>query len=115
MRIALTTILLAIVFSLGTWIAGWWMVPLLAALWALARPAPLAGLVAAMAGAVAWGILIATYLLRGLPLGTLAVRLAGAMQLPMVALVALTLLLPALLAGSAAALGTALRSRPVIR
>ena len=111
MRALSTTVLLATSFALGSWLAGWWAVPVLAALWALARPVPLAGLFAAMAGSLAWCGLLAAYLLRGFPLDTLAVRLAGAMRLPVLALLGLTLLLPALLAGSAAALASALRSR----
>lgn len=115
MRIALTTIVLAAAFALGTWFAGWWAVPLIAAIWAVVRPTPLAGLLAAVAGASAWGLLLALYIIFGFPVQTLAVRLAGAMRLPVPALMALTLLLPALLAGSAAVLATAVRSRGVIR
>jgi len=109
MRTALTVTLLAAALAFGTWVAGWGMVPVLAAAWALARPAPLAGLLAAVAASIAWAFLLACYLALGFPVETLAVRLAGAMRLPVVGLVALTLLLPALLAGSAAALATAIR------
>jgi hypothetical protein len=115
MRTALAVIVLAAALALGTWFAGWWAVPLIAAIWAVVRPAPLAGLTAALAGASAWGLLLAVYMLFGFPVQTLAVRLAGAMRLPVPALLALTLLLPALLAGSAAVLVTAARSRRAIR
>jgi hypothetical protein len=115
MRSALTTIILAAAFALGTWLAGWWMVPLIAAAWAVGRPAPFAGLLAAIAGASGWALLLTLYLVLGFPVATLAVRLAGAMRLPVSALVALTLLLPALLAGSAAVLATAARPRRAIR
>ena len=108
--------LLAAAFALGTWALGWWAVPALAALWgaggALLNQGPTgptragrhAALEAALAALVAWGAILAVAAARA-PLGALADRLGGIMRLPAAALVLLTLVFPALLAWSAAALG----------
>ena len=105
----LMILLLALEFAFGTAIFGWWTVPLLAALYALLSRSPWAGLRSATGGILAWAGLLAWYRVRGYPVDLLAPRLAGAMQLPTWGLVMLTLLLPALLAGSAAALTSGLR------
>ena len=57
---------------------------------------------AALAGAVAWGGLLAVAAVRGDALGTFASTLGGAMGAPGWAIVLATLLYPALLASSAA-------------
>lgn len=103
-------LVLAAAFALGTVVVGWWAVPVLGALagallGARARP----GRWAALAAAVAWIGILAFAAAEG-PVGTLARRLAGAMQLPVWGLYAVTLLFPALLAGTAALLGALVRS-----
>lgn len=65
-------LLLSLAFALGTWVGGWWAVPLLGGAWGLVqrrslRRAPLAGL----AGAGGWGLLLGWQALRG-PVGELA-------------------------------------------
>lgn len=89
---------------------GWWTTPLVAGLWGALRPrvnSP-AG-TAALAALVAWGLwlLIDWWGGHG-ALGRLADRLGGLMNLPPAALILMTLLLPAVLAWSAAALAGAL-------
>lgn len=93
-------------FALGSRL-GWWMVPIVAALWGFMRPivnAPAA--TAACAAACAWGL----WLLldwqggEGMGLAPLSERLGGLMSLPPIGLIIITLLLGALLAWSAAAL-----------
>jgi hypothetical protein len=89
--------------TVGTWILGWWAVPIVAVLWAVParrswrRPA----LVAALGAAGSWALLLAVDAAGGrlLALGALFARIAG---VPAVASLALTLLFPALLAGTAA-------------
>ena len=101
---------LAAALALGTWLAGWWAVPAIAALYGLLAGARArSGVEAAVAAAFAWGGLLLAFRLAGFPIGALAGRLAGVVQLPEPALYAAVVLLPALLAGSAAALGGALR------
>jgi hypothetical protein len=99
-------------FALGTRL-GWWAVPLVAALWGGLRPrVPAPAATAALAAAAAWGawLLIDWWAGQG-ALGALATRLGGVMNLPPFLAILLTLMLPALLAWSAAALsgGFALR------
>ena len=105
-------VLLVAAMALGSWV-GWWMVPLAAALWGWLRPAvrrPI--LSAAAAAALAWALWIAADVVRGHdPLGVLAEELAGILRVPHAALVLVTLLFPALLGWSAAALGCAAAGR----
>lgn len=108
---------LTVAFALAT-LLGWWAVPLVAAMWGLLRPtvnAP-AG-TAALAAASAWAAwLLADWQADQDAMGVLATRLGGAMSLPPAALIAVTLLLGALLAWSAASLAcavaTSLARRP---
>jgi hypothetical protein len=88
--------------ALGTWLIGW-TAPLLwgalaGLLWSTRRPAR----AVAIQSAVAWGLLLLFMAARGQPVGVLAARLAGAMQVPVWALILVTLLYPAVLAASAA-------------
>jgi hypothetical protein len=114
-------LVLAVLMAIGTALLGWAAVPLLAALLAVLAPrlpglapggrdAPGArapagrvAMLAALAGALAWGALLAVDATGARFAGVLRM-LSGVMQLPGVALVATTLLLPALLAWAAAAL-----------
>ena len=107
---------LASAFALATWALGWWAVPVLAAAWGTARardvraratPWSRGPAEAMLAASVAWGALLALAATRG-PVGELAGRLAELMRIPAPALVLLTLLLPAVLAWSAAAVARGL-------
>jgi hypothetical protein len=95
--------------AVGTWSAGWWAVPLVGAAWgwvaAADRTLPLQ---AALAGANAWGALLALQLPGG-GMERVAGTVGTLLGIGGPALVALTLLYPALLAASAAALVRAVR------
>ncbi|MEJ7812880.1 MAG: hypothetical protein WKG32_20870 [Gemmatimonadaceae bacterium] len=111
MRGIVGILMLAAALALATVVAGWWGVPLAAFAWGvMARSGRRAASSAALAGALAWSALLLWQATRG-PVGTLASRVAGAMQLPAPALVALTLLFPALLAWGATVIGQALAAR----
>jgi hypothetical protein len=101
----MSTLLLTLVMAGGTWIAGWWIVPMAAFGWGilsrLARPR-----IAGLAGAAAWGALLA-----GAPwdaLHRLAPRLGGIFHLPGWGMVMLTLAFAWLLGWSAARVGVLL-------
>lgn len=98
-------LLLSLAFAAGTWLAGWWAVPVLAALWGgfqnrSVRRGPLAG----VSAATGWGALLAGRALRG-PLVELAEVVGPILSLDGVQLFVVTLLFAALLAAAAA--GTA--------
>ena len=103
-------LLLAAAVAIATALVGWWGVPIVAgaAGYLLGRDrAP--GILAAVGAAIAWSSILLSYRVLGLPIDVLARRLAGAMQLPLLGLVALSVVFPALLAGAAAALAGHLR------
>ena len=104
MRVLAAFLLLVAAFALGSWV-GWWTVPAVAALWGWQRPSvPRPILAAALAAPLAWGVWLAVDAVRGGgAAGVLAGELASVMRLPAPALVLITLLFPALLAWSAAA------------
>jgi len=112
MRALAGFLLLAAAFALGSWV-GWWMVPAVAVLWGLLRPAvrrPI--LSAALAAAAAWAVWLTVDSLRGQgAAGRLASQLGSVMHLPAPALFFVTLLFPALLGWSASALGCAAAGR----
>jgi hypothetical protein len=105
--------LLAAALALATLVFGWWGVPLTAALWgALVRGRPGAAGAAAVGAAGAWGALLARAALAAPPTASLAATLGGLLRVPAPALLAVTLLYPALLAwGAATVAGAALRPR----
>jgi hypothetical protein len=108
----LLVLALAALLVLSTWLLGWWTVPVLGVLYGVAVPRDLTpGRTAAVAAALAWGLLLLGYGMTGHVLAPLADRLAALLQLPAVGLYVATLLLPAILGGAAAALGGALRPR----
>jgi hypothetical protein len=88
--------------ALGTWLGGWPAVIVWGGIAGFAWPAGRPARAAALQGAVGWGLLLVIMALAGDPVALLATRLAGAMQVPAWALVAVTVLYPALLAGCAA-------------
>ncbi len=101
---------LTLVFAAATFLFDWRAVPVVAIIHGLvAWRAPRPALSAAIAAACAWALLLGVAVLRGAPIGRFAHELAGIMQLPVGALVIVTLVFPAVLAGSAAALAVAAR------
>jgi len=98
MRFALRAALLALSFAIGTWILGWWAVPLFSAIAAvLARNVRHQAMAAALGAAVAWAGLLAWSATQGSvwSFGGLA---GGAMGLSGFTLVLATLIFPAALA-----------------
>jgi len=89
-----------------TWLLGWWGV-VVAALIAgvLLHRRPRAAWLVALAAMVGWGALIVADMVGG-RFSTLAASIAGVMRVPIPALLAVTLLFGALLAWSAAVVGT---------
>lgn len=95
----------------GTWLVAWWMVPVVAAAWALADRSDAAlPLKAAVTGLLAWGLLLVAQLPGG-GVERLADALGQAIGVGAMPLVVLTLAFPALLAGSAAAIVRAVVGR----
>jgi hypothetical protein len=109
MRSRLGFLALLAAFVLASWL-GWWAIPAVAALWGFWRPAvwrPL--LSAAVAAALAWGIwLLVDFVGDPGAFARLGSRLGAVLPLPLPGLLLLSLLLPALLAWSAAALACGL-------
>ncbi len=111
MRRTWRVIIGAVVVASGTWFGGWLVPAAWGVLAGLAWPGDRPARTAALGASLGWLALLAGPVATGAPVGVLAARLAGAMQLPEAALVAATLLFPALLASSAAYL-VAARQRP---
>ena len=98
----LRTIVFAGLVAAGTVAAGWWTVPLLAAVWVRVAPRPRGAVRSCMLGAaLGWGLLLGWTAL-GSPVELLARRAGGVLELPGWGLLVATLLFPALLAGAAA-------------
>jgi hypothetical protein len=96
------TLVFAGLVAAGTVIAGWWTVPVLAAVWVRVVPRLRGAVRSCMLGAaLGWGLLLGWTALEG-PLDLLARRAGGVLELPGWGLVVATLLFPALLAGAAA-------------
>lgn len=112
MRNVVGFLALVAAFTLALWL-GWWTVPAVAALWGLLRPATwrpiLSAALAAALGTVLW--LLVDGLAGSGALTRLGSRLAGVLHLPFALLLLLTLLFPAILAWSAAALACGLAGR----
>jgi hypothetical protein len=104
--------LIALGAGVSTWTLGWWAVPLVALLAGLLGcPA----LLTAGASATAWLMILGIDAAAG-SVPRVAGVLAGVMGLPAIAVLALTLVLPAVLGWSAASVGDAARSlRPTSR
>jgi hypothetical protein len=108
-RQAAAFLVLTLAFAAAS-LLGWWAIPATAALWGILRPiARRPALLAAAAAALAWSVWL---LMDGLStrgdFSGLATRLAGIFSLPAPALIAVTVLFAAILAGSAAYLGGAI-------
>jgi hypothetical protein len=100
-------IVLALMFAAATMLLGWWTVPVVGGAWGLLVNRRGAWRAAAGAAAIAWAVLLAVFVAGGL--GTLISQLGGSLRLPGLVVAVLTLILPAVLAGSAAELGAVLR------
>lgn len=103
LRVAVMALLLAA----GTWLVGWWAVPLIALIvgaMMIMRPA-----VVGLSAGVAWAALM--YLdFKAPAFGALVSKLGSVMGMSAVTLVGLTILLPMILGWSAASTGHALRT-----
>lgn len=106
--------LLALSFGIGTWILGWWAVPLFAAIAAvMARDVSRQAVAAGIAGAVSWGALLAWSATQG-SVWSFARIAGGAMGVSGLLLILMTLAFPAALAWSATAVTRLLaRGKPV--
>ncbi len=95
--------------ALGTQLLGWMAVPVVGLVIGLARWDRRPVLSGAGAGALGWGVLLLWGMARGpvMPLAGLLGDVFGG--LPSLAVILLTLLFPALLAGAAAGIGSAVR------
>jgi hypothetical protein len=108
MRSVVKVLLLAELFAVATYAFGWWTVPIIAALWALVSRDSRPALLAALCAALGWGTLLVLDAIKG-PVAAMASRLGGVMGVPSLVLILLTMIFPALLAWSAAALVTAFK------
>ncbi len=109
MRKAASFLALVAAFALASWL-GWWGVPAVAALWGLLRPGTWRPILsAALAASFGWGFWLLLDWMQGQgALARLGSRVGTVMQVPFPLLLLLTLLFPALLAWSAAALSCGL-------
>jgi hypothetical protein len=105
-------VIVAVAAAVGTWMLGWWAIPVVALIAGLMR---CSATIVSAASATAWLMLLAIDALSG-SIAPVARVLTGVMGAPAIAIVALTILLPALLGWSAASLGNAALSlRPTSR
>lgn len=94
--------LVAVAFAVATYGLGWWSVPIVAAIWAFLSTDVHRVRNTGLAAAVGWALLLLLDAAKG-PVGVMAAQLGELMSLPAFGLYGLTLLFPALLAWSAAA------------
>jgi hypothetical protein len=102
-RRVLRTSAFAVLTAAGTVAAGWWTVPILAAIWVRVLPSDRRPGTAIVGAAVGWGALVALGWLHG-HIPALARTLSAALGLPAWGFLTATVLFPALLAGAAALL-----------
>lgn len=114
MRFALRVALLALSFAIGTWVLGWWAVPLFAAIAAvLARTVRHQATAAALAAAVAWAGLLTWSATQG-SVWSFAGTAGGAMGVSGFTLILATLVFPAALAWTTTVVSQLLaRGKPV--
>ncbi len=92
----------AICTAVATSFAGWWLIPVLAAVWVRVLPRmDLPATTCGMGAASGWAMLLLVDAAQG-PAGTVARRVGGVFLMPAWAFVGLTLLFGALLASTAA-------------
>lgn len=114
MRFALRVALLALSLTIGTWVVGWWAVPLLAAIaGAMAPHVRHQGMAAGLAAAVAWAALLAWSSTQGSVWGFSRIA-GGAMGMSGAVLILVTLLFPLALAWLATVVAQVIaRGKPV--
>jgi hypothetical protein len=112
MRTFVKIVLLAELFAVATYALGWWTVPIIAADWGIATRDFKPARIAALCAAAGWATLLILDVVKG-PVDTMASKLGGVMGVPAFVLLLLTLIFPALLAWSAAALASSVRRRAV--
>jgi hypothetical protein len=101
----------AIGAAVATSLGGWWLIPVLAALWVRVLPrTDLPATTCGLGAASGWAVLLLVAAAQG-PAGTLARRAGGVFLLPGWAFVGVTLLFGALLASTAAIVAGKSRSR----
>ena len=105
-RYFVRVLLLALAFYLATRLAGWWAVPVTAAVWGWLSDGD--GRSAAIAVCLAWAALLLRDAIFG-PFGELADTLGALFHAPAALVVGLTLVFPMLLAWSAAVVSGAVR------
>lgn len=111
MTVVARVFILLVAFALVTLFLGWWTVAIVGGLWGLvARRETLPTPTAAVAAGLSWALLLAWAAFHG-PVVDLAGKVGTVMQLPGLGILAITLLFPMALAGSAAMLAGALRPR----
>jgi hypothetical protein len=94
-------LLLGIAVAIGTWILGWWAVPLLGAAWGVLRRGRPRFWTAALAAVVGWWLLMLFNATRG-SVGGMASLLGDIFGIGAWGMVALMYVFPGLLAGCAA-------------
>jgi hypothetical protein len=103
-------VLITEAFAVATFALGWWIVAVLALVLGMTLDRTRGPVrYATLCAAAGWLSLLLLDAARG-PLLDLASRFAGVMSVPTFALIALTLLFPALLAWSAASIGVAIKN-----
>lgn len=96
-----------------TWVAGWWMVPVVALVFGwVRREDAVAPFLAGLAGVLGWGMLIWIASL-GAPRGSVMTAVGAAMQVGSGAVLGLSLAFPALLSASAVGVVRAFGGRRV--
>lgn len=110
MRYVMRIVLHALGYAIATAAVGWWIVPVLAAVWGLLeRPWIRAARTAGIAAGLGWAGLLALAGAQG-PVGTLAHRLGAVFGgVPGSLMLVLTVLFAMLLAGAAAGFVSAVR------
>ena len=112
---AVKFLLLTEAFAVATFAVGWWGVPALAFVWGLAVESSARSVrFSTICAAAGWGSLLLLDAGRG-PVGEVATRFGGAMGLPPVALIGITLLFPVLLAWSASSIALGVRKTILAR
>lgn len=103
-RLVIRIVSLTLLFALGTWLFGWWSVPILAAIYALVdRRGRARGTIAAASAVLSWCAILAWYAVRGGAVAEATARMSALLKIPPAAFVAVTMAFVALLAGTAAA------------
>jgi hypothetical protein len=106
---------LAALLVLATLAGGWWMVPVVSFLWTLVAPRRGNVIYASFAGALAWGAILMAVSREG-SVPSVDHIVGSVMRVPGNALMGLTLLYAALIAGAAALIAQSIRPpRPAAR